>query len=344
MSGILKKITGLLKKDVKEVFSAETVKNITKAVNTDVADMVGDSKAQRLLGRLERSPDNIDFHIELAEVYKSYKKLDKAVDIYIGIAQKYLEQQNLSQANYFISIALNLVPEHGPLNMFSADVDIRMGRYSEAPSKYRKAAGYFIKKHDRMTAIFLLRRIRDMNKATDKDILNLAGLMIAENMNNEAGSMLKALLDKFQNKGGASLRDKEACLMMLHSLNKDDKYVLAELVETRIEMKEYERALVLLKRMLSSDSKNIALLKRKAYVYKMLEDRESQVKIFKVIATIYAEEGNLVYRNIFYHKILKIFPNDVEALAILKMDDKLKENVSAKIENTDSKIKLVDLE
>jgi len=344
MSGFFNKITGLLKKDIKDVFSAETVKNLTKIANTDVADLVGDSRAQRILGKLEKNPDNIDLHLELAEIYKSFQKKEKTVDIYIGIAQKYLEMQNLSQANYFINIALGLMPDHGPLNMFSADVDIRMGRYSEAPSKYRKAANYFIKKHDRMTAVYLLRRIKDMNKATDKDILNLAGLMIAENMSNDAKTILKVLFDKYQNQGGGSLRDKEACLMMLLSIEKDNKFILAELVETRIEMKEYERALVLLKRLVSSDSKNIPLLKRTAFVYKMMEDKENYIKVIRVIACIYAEQGNLVYRNIFYHKILKVIPNDVEALTVLKMDDQLRENISAKIENTDSKIKMVDLE
>jgi tetratricopeptide (TPR) repeat protein len=344
MSGILDKLSGLLKKDVRDVFSAENIKNITKIVNTDVTDLVGDAKAQRILTKLEKHPDNIDYHLELAETYKSLRKLDKAVDIYIGIAQKYFERQNLSQANYFIEIALEILPDHGPLNMFSADVDIRMGRYSQAPSKYRKATSYFIKKHDRMTAVYLLRRIKDMNKATDKDLLNLAGLLIAESMHKDAKEILKILLDKFQNRGGASLRDKEACLMMLHSIDKNDKFVLAELVETRIEMKEYERALVLLKRLLSSDSKNIALLKRKAYIHKMTEDIENQIKVFKEIASIYSEQGNLVYRNIFYHKILKLNPKDVEALTVLKMDDQLRENISTKIENTDSKIKMVDLE
>ncbi len=344
MGGFLDKISGLLKKDIKEVFSSEAVKNLTRLANTDIADLAGDKKAQKILKRIEKSPEDVNLYIQLADTYRSIEKFDKAVDVYIGVAQKYLEQQNLSQTNYFVNMALDLVPDHGPLNMFSADVDIRMGRFSEAPGKYRKAAEYFIKKGDKMTAVFLLRRIKDMNKANDKDLLNLSGLMIAENMNEESRAILNHLLDKFKNKGGVSLRDKEACLMMLLSLDKDDKYVLAELVETRIEMKEYERALVLLKKLLSSDPQNIALLKRQAFIYKMMEDYEKQANIFRTIASIYEKEGNMVYRNIFYHKVLKLFPEDIEALTVLKMEDKLRENISNKIENTDSKIKMVDLE
>ena len=341
--GFLKKIGDVLKRDVSTVFSAESMKKIGKFVNTDVSDIVGDAKASKILHEIEKRPDKLDLYVQLAEIYALRNSVDKAADIYIGLAQKHMDTKNSSQATYFLNMGLKVYPDHGPLNMLSADMDLRMGRYSDAPPKYRKAVKYFISKDDKMTGIYLLKKIQDMNRADHKDLLNLAGLLIGQKMQREALDILESLKTALKTKSG-SLKDMEACLMMLHSLKKDDLSILVELVETRIEMKEWDRALILLKKLVSSDRKNISLLKRLAFVYKNMEDMSNYIKTFRVIANLYNEQGNLVYRNIYYHKILKHLPNDVEALSVLNMDDKLRQNIDTKIENTDSKIKMMDIE
>ncbi|MGI6394464.1 MAG: tetratricopeptide repeat protein [bacterium] len=327
----------------KESVSNDSRMTLGKIVNTDISDLVGDIKASSLLSQIEKNPEKIEFHVSLAELYKCNKKYDKAVDVYLGIAQKCLELKNPSQTIYFINLGLQIMPDHGPLNMFSADMDIRMGRFTDAPSKYRKAANYFIKRNDSMTALYLFRRIKDMNKATVQDLLNMSGLFIKENLCEDALQTLLPLVDKLKEVTGIqSLKDKEACLMMIHSLKRDDINIVVELIETRIEMKEFDRAMVLLKRLISGDPQNINFLKRQAFLYKQLSDMENYIRTFRTIANIYAKEGNVVYRNIYFHKILKHLPNDVEALTALKMDDKLRENIDTKIENTDSKIKIID--
>ena len=341
--GFLKKLGDVLKRDVSTVLTADSMKKIGKFVNTDVSDIVGDAKAAKLLREIEKRPDKLSSYVELAEIYSALKKPDKAADIYIGLAQKHMDTKNSSQATYFLNMGLKIFPEHGPLNMLSADMDLRMGRYSDAPEKYRKAVKYFISKNDKMTGIYLLKKIKDMNRAEHKDMLNLAGLLIDQKMSGEALDILNSLRAKLKAKDNAQ-KDLEACLMMLHPLKKDDVSILVDLVETRIEMQEWERALALLKKLLAGDRKNISLLKRLAFVYKSMDDMKSYIKTFRVIANLYGEQGNLVYRNIYYHKILKHLPNDVEALSVLNMDDKLRENIDTKIENTDSKIKMVDFD
>ena len=339
--GFFKKLGNVLKRDVSTVFSADSMKKVGKFVNTDVSDIVGDAKAFKILHQIEKRPDQINLYVELAQIYTSLEKKDKAADIYIGLAQKYMDQNNASQATFFLNMGLKTYPGHGPLNMLSADMDLRMGRYSDAPGKYRKAVMYFISKGDKMTGIYLLRKIKDMNRANQKDLLNLSGILIDQKMPGEALEILQSLKTDLKTKSN-SLKDFEACLMMLHSLKKDDLSVLVELVETRIEMKEWERALILLKKLVGQDRKSIPFLKRLAFAYKNMKDMKNYIKTFRVIANLYSEQGNLVYRNIYYHKILKHLPNDVEALSVLNMDDKLRENIDTKIENTDSKIKMMD--
>ncbi|HRQ70782.1 MAG TPA: hypothetical protein PLW78_10825 [bacterium] len=341
-SGFFSGLSKILKKNVKDGINSESLKNLGKLANTDVTDLMGDVKAASLLSQIEKDPEKIENYIQLAELYKYYKKLEKAVDVYLGVAHRYLEQKNPSQTIYFINLGLKIMPEHGPLNMFSADMDIRMGRFSDAPDKYRKAADYFIRKNDPMTALYLFRRIKDMNKATTKDLLNMSSLLIRENMCGDALNILLPLNEKLKDNSEQTLKDKEACLMMLHSLKKEDTGILVDLVETRIEMKQFERAVILIKKLVSNDPENINLLKRQAFVYKQMGDMENYIRTFRIIANIYSKEGNIVYRNIYFHKILKHLPNDVEALTVLKMEDQLRENIDSKIENTDSKIKMVD--
>jgi len=340
--GFLSKLTKLLKKDMKEVFGADALKNLGKLANTDVADLVGDAKAASLLKQIEKDPERIENYIQLAELYRYQNKLEKAVDVFLGVAHRYLEQKNPSQTIYFINLGLKIFPGHGPLNMFSADMDIRMGRFSDAPDKYRTAADYYIRKNDPMTALYLFRRIKDMNKATNKDLLNMSSVMIRENMSKDALEILLPMREKLKDGNEKTLKDREACLMMIHSLKKDDCGVLIDLIETRIDMKQFERAIILIKKLVAADPENINLLKRQAFVYKQMGDTANYIKTFRVIASIYAREGNIVYRNIYFHKILKHVPNDVEALTVLKMEDQLRENIDSKIENTDSKIKMVD--
>lgn len=340
--GFFSKVKRILSKDVKEVFSSEALKSIGKIANTDVGDLVGDAKAAGILKEIEKNPDKKELFILLAEQYLSKGKQDKAVDIYLGLANKYLEKKNLPQAEYFINLGLKIFPDHGPLNMASADIDIRMERFSDAPEKYRRASNYYIKLKDKMTAIFLLRRIRDMQQATQKDLLNLAGIMLSENMVDDALEILNPLRETLKAEGEKSVKDREACLMMLHSLKKDDVGILGELVETRIETEQYERALILIKKLVSRDPKNINLLKRLAFVHKKMDDLDSYARILKNIANIYSEKGNLIYRNIYYHKILKYFPEDVEALSTLNLESQLRDNVERKIEDTDSKIKIIN--
>ena len=130
--------------------------------------------------------------------------------------------------------------------------------------------------------------------------------------------------------------------MLLYSLRKDDLVILGELIEARIANGQYESVLVLLKKLIAKEPENINFLKRQAFVYKKMNDIENCVKIFKIIANIYAKENNLIYRNIYYHKILRYVPDDTEALAVLKMEDQLREKLDTKIENTDSRIRIID--
>ncbi|HPS29371.1 MAG TPA: hypothetical protein PLZ43_03890 [bacterium] len=337
------KVKKILTKDMSKTFSAKEVQSLIKVTNTDVSDIVGDVKANKILADIQKNNNRTDLLTQLADLYISYNKPEKAVDIYIGLAHRVLESKNPSQSITYINLGLKILPDHGPLNMFSADLDIRLGRFSDAPEKYRKAAAYYIKKNDKMTAIFLLRRIRDMNQATQKDLLNLAGTMISENMCDDAFAILMPLKEKLAAEGEKSVKEREACLMMLHSIRKDNIAILVELVETRIEMEQYDRALILIKKLTMRDPRNVNLLKREAFVHKKMGDIQTYGKILKIIANIYSDEGNIVYRNIYFHKILKYFPDDVEALSVLKLEDQIREKVDSKIENTDSKIKMFDV-
>ena len=340
--GVFDKIFAFLKKDVGDVFSADTLKDIGSLANTDISDLIGDAKASKLLSEIEKNPEKVENYIQLAELYRYKNKIDKAVDVYLGMAQRELEAKRLDTAASYVKLGLNMAPDNGLLNKFSADIDIRRGKFSDAADKYRAAVNYYIKKNDRMTAIYLLHTIKEMNKATVRDLLNLASILIHENMNAEAEEILMSIRKRHQKGEISNARDLEACLMMLYSLKKDDMVILGELIEARIEIGQYDSVMVLLKRLIAKDPENVNYLKRQAFVYKQMGDIDNCVKIFKVIANIYAKENNLIYRNIYYHKVLKYAPDDVEALSVLKMDDQIREKLDSKIENTDSKIRIVD--
>ncbi len=340
--GVLNKIVGLLKKDIGNIFSAETLKDIGKLVNTDISDLMGDAKASKLLAEIEKNPDKVENYIQLAELYRYKNKIDKAVDVYLGMAQKELDFKHLDLAASYIKMGLNIAPDNGLLNKFSADIDIRMGKFSDAAEKYRAAVNYYIKKNDRLTAIYLLNTIKEMNKATVRDLLNLSSILIHENMGGEAEKILMSIREMHKKGEISNVRDLEACLMMLYSMKKDDDVILGELIEARIEIGQYDSVMVLLKKLIAKDPENINFLKRQAFVYKKMNDMDNCVKVFKIIANIYAKQNNLIYRNIYYHKVLKYAPEDVEALTVLKMDDQIREKLDSKIENTDSKIRIID--
>ena len=342
MSKVLDKIVGFLKKDVGDIFSAETLKSIGKLANTDVTDIISDAKASKLLSEIEKNPDKVENYIQLAELYRYKDKIDKAVDIYLGLAQRELNVRRLDQALNYVKMGLKVAPDNGLLIKFGADIDMRKGKFSDAADKYRAAVNYYIKKGDRMTAIYLLNTIKEMDKATVRDLLNLSSILIHENMTDEAEKILMSVREMHQRGEVSNVRDLEACLLMLYSMHKDDDVILGELIEARIEMGQYESVLVLLKKLIAKEPENVNFLKRQAFVYKKMGDYDKCAKIFKVIANIYARQNNLIYRNIFYYKVLKYFPDDVEALSVLKMDDKIREQLDSKIENTDSKIKIFD--
>lgn len=342
-SGLIDKVLGFLKKDPDSAISKEAQQVLEKIPSLDLNELLRDIKSAKLLAEINKDPNNADNFIQLAEYYKNHKKIDNAINIYLSIAQRELEHQNFLQSSNYIQMAMKLEPDNGPLNMFSADIDIRTGKFAEAADKYRAAANYFIKKDDRLTAIYLLRRIMDMNRASMRDLLNLASIMIHEEMFDEAEKILNSVREKHRNGTVANLFDRESCLLMLYSMRKDDQDILAELIETRIELHHYENALVLLKKLVAKDPNNINFLKRQAFVYKQLNDIDNAVKIFKNIANIYAKQNNLIYRNIFYYKVLKYSPNDIEALSVLGKDAELRRNLDDKIENTDSRIRFVDL-
>jgi len=342
VSKIFDKILGFLNKDVGDIFSAESLKNLGKLANTDVSDIMSDAKASKLLSEIEKNPDKVENYIQLAELYRYKNKIDKAVDVYLGMAQRELDAKHLDLAASYIKMGLNVAPDNGLLNKFSADIDIRKGKFSDAADKYRAAVNYYIKKNDRMTAIYLLHTIKEMNKATVRDLLNLSSILIRENMTDEAEKILMSIRESHKKGEISNVRDLEACLLMLYSMKKDDDMILGELIEARIEMGQYDSVMVLLKKLIAKNPENVNFLKRQAFVYKQMGDINNCVKIFKIIANIYAKENNLIYRNIYYHKVLKYAPDDVEALSVLRMDDQIREKLDSKIENTDSKIKIFD--
>ena len=338
----LNKINNLIKSDIKKMFSADALKSLGKLANTDVSDLVGDAKATKLLAEIEKNPEKIDNYIQLTEFYHYKNKIDKAVEVYLGLAQQEMDNNHLEVAVGYVKMGLNIAPDNGLLNKFYADLDIRMGKLSEAVDKYRIAVNYYIKKNDRSNAMYLLHTIKEMNKATVRDLLNLSSILIYENMTAEAEEILMSLRDRYKKGELSNARDLESCLMLLYSLRKDDLVILGELIEARIANGQYESVLVLLKKLIAKEPENINFLKRQAFVYKKMNDIENCVKIFKIIANIYAKENNLIYRNIYYHKILRYVPDDTEALAVLKMEDQLREKLDTKIENTDSRIRIID--
>ena len=340
--GVFDKIVGFLKKDIGNIFSSETLKDIEKMANTDVSDLLSDAKATKLLAEIRKNPEKVENYIQLAELYRYKNKTDKAVEVYLGLAQHEMDAKNYQIAANYINMGLNIAPDNGILNKFSADIDIRMGKFSDAADKYRAAINYYIKKNDRMTAIYLFHTIKEMNKATVRDLLNLSSILIHENITDEAEKILTSIRTRYQKGEISNARDLEACLMMLYSLKKDDLVILSELIEARIEIGQYDSVMVLLKKLIAKDPENVNYLKRQAFVYKQMNDIDNCVKVFKIIANIYAKQNNLIYRNIYYYKILKYVPDDVEALTVLKMDDQLREKLDNKIENTDSKIKVID--
>ena len=218
-SKLFGKIVGFLKKDVGDIFSAETLKNLGKLANTDVSDIMSDAKASKLLSEIDKNPDKVENYIQLAELYRYKNKIDKAVDVYLGMAQRELEVKHLDLAASYVKMGLNAAPDNGVLNKFSADIDIRKGKFSDAADKYRAAVNYYIKKNDRMTAIYLLHTIKEMNKATVRDLLNLSSILIHENMTDEAEKILMSIRESHKKGEISNVRDLEACLMMLYSMN-----------------------------------------------------------------------------------------------------------------------------
>ena len=93
--GVFDKIFAFLKKDVGDVFSADTLKDIGSLANTDISDLIGDAKASKLLSEIEKNPEKVENYIQLAELYRYKNKIDKAVDVYLGMAQRELEAKRL---------------------------------------------------------------------------------------------------------------------------------------------------------------------------------------------------------------------------------------------------------
>ena len=106
-SGLIDKVLGFLKKDPDSAISKEAQQVLEKIPSLDLNELLRDIKSAKLLAEINKDPNNADNFIQLAEYYKNHKKIDNAINIYLSIAQRELENQNFLQSSNYIQMAMN---------------------------------------------------------------------------------------------------------------------------------------------------------------------------------------------------------------------------------------------
>lgn len=283
---------------------------------------------------IEKDPENDRSYIRLAEVYARSGMGDKAIETYRQAAELFEKRGFVNKARAVVRQALSIDPEDGGMNFLLAEINRKSGLEKDSILRYQMAANYYVKHDQKERAIEIFKIIIKLNPGDISFTIKLATLLVAEKQYSEADEILSPIPIKLKATGKTD--QYITVLRLLQTTSGGDLSITNSLIDAYISNGNYNSALSILHKEIMKNPDSIPLLQKLIYVFEKKEDTEKTISSLKQLASAYNARRDLAKRDDCYRKVYALDPNDREALLALEKNDRLRDLISDKIEESSS--------
>ncbi len=292
------------------------------------------SEIEEFKALIVKDPENDRSYIRLAEAYARSGMSEKAIETYRQAAELFEKRGFINKARAVVRQALSIDPEDGGMNFLLAEINRKSGLEKDSILRYQMAANYYVKNDQKERAIEIFKIILNLNPGDISFTIKLATLLVAEKQYAEADKMLRPIPIKL--KAAGKMDQYITVLRLLQTTSGGEPAITNSLVDAYISNSNYNSALSILHKEIMKTPDSVPHLQKLIYVFEKQGDTEKIISSLKQLASVYNSKRDLTKRDDCYRKVYELDPNDREALLALEKNDRLRDLISHKIEESSS--------
>jgi pilus assembly protein FimV len=271
-------------------------------------------KAIKELQRLvEVDPKDARTLQKIGELYQKKNDDGNAASYFLQVAECYSAEGFFLKAVAVYKQVLKLDASLIDVNFKLAELYQQLGLMSDAMQQYQTVAAHYDKAGNAKASLDTLRRMVDLDPDNVASRIKLAELYARQQMNDEAIAEFRRAAEylKRNNRVDDYLKVAERLVF----LNPQDLGLAREVANIYLTKNDTKRALAKLQLCFKADPKDIETLTMLADAFKALGQTSKTISVYKELAKIYAEKGNLDEERRVWRQVLELVPDDPDALA-----------------------------
>lgn len=271
----------------------KAIQEYRRLVEADPKDARTLQKIGELYQKKNDNPHACEYFLKVAECYSSEGFFLKSVAVYKQV----------------LKIDASLID----VNFKLAELYQQLGLMSDAMQQFQFVANHYDQVGDHKASLDTLRRMVDLDPDNVASRIKLAELYARQQMNNEAIAEFKRAAEylKRTNRVDDYLKVAER-LIYLHP---QDLALAREISGIYLAKNDTKRALAKLQVCFKANPKDIETLTMLAEAFRALGQTSKTISVYKELAKIYADRGNLDDERRTWRKVLEVAPDDPDAYA-----------------------------
>ena len=289
----------------------KTIQNAQKYVQKGQLD-----KAIREYEKVvEADPRDVRTRLKIGDLYAKKGSIRDAADTYLQVAEAYSQQGFFLKAVAVYKQILKLDPNLVDVNIRLAELYHQLGLMSDAMAQYQSVANYYEKEGDTRSSFQTLQKMLDLDPDNIASRIKLAEMYSKEAMVAEAVDQFRQAAAYLKENNRIEDYIKVAERLIYH--DPSDVELTRELANIYLAKADTKRALAKLQVCFKANPRDVETLHLLSRAFLDLGQPTKTVSVYKELAKIYGDDGDLDQQRATWKKVLELAPDDPDAQAAL---------------------------
>ncbi|RMG14508.1 MAG: tetratricopeptide repeat protein, partial [Deltaproteobacteria bacterium] len=264
---------------------------------------------------IEADPKDVRTRLKIGDLQAKKGDTAAAVQTYLAVAEAYSQQGFFLKAVAVYKQILKLNPNQVDVNLKLAELYHQLGLMSDAMAQYQLVANYYEQTGNTAASFETLKRMLDLDPDNVASRIKLAEMYSRENMKAEAIEQFQLAADYLKEHNRIDDYIKVVERLIYHDpanipLTRD----LANIYLTKGDTK---RALAKLQVCFKANPQDTETLYLLARAFQDLGQINKTLSVYKEMAKIYGDQGDIDQQRAMWKKVLELAPGDPDAQAAL---------------------------
>jgi pilus assembly protein FimV len=272
-----------------------------------------DKAIKEYLRVVQDDPHDVRVWLKIGDLYVKKGSKREATETYLRVASFYSEQGFFLKAVAVYKQILKLNPRLVEVNLKLAELYRQLGLMSDAMQHFEMVAGHFHREGKTKEALATVRQLVELAPDNVATRIKLAELYSKEGMNEEAVAEFGTACDYLRAQDREEDFVKVGERLLWHKA--DNVTLSRELASIYLRRNDARRALQKLQACFKSNPRDVETLELLAQAFQHLEQSAKTVSVLKEMARVLEEDGKRDRVADVYQRILRLAPNDRDAMA-----------------------------